>query len=200
MSLPPAKPPSDLRSIPPGVVVDTSVVTAIGKPDNDKNRAFAKLFTEADATACVPPSVLEEIEGDSGRAYDAPVRVLHGEKYGWMKRVPPFNGGAQYRNGPVASAIADSVRKRMADRFDKPEHEVEKTDTFLPGVAIQLLASGEYDSAGVLIKDKHAAEAAYTVLENTVYEDLIRIYRGSPFIEFVVEWAGEGYSSDPGIY
>jgi len=200
MSLPPEAPPTDPASIPSGVVVDTSVVSAIGNPDAEKNRALAKLFEAASATACIPPCVVDEIEGESGRAYEAPVRVLHGERQGWMERVPAFTDGAQYRNGPVASHVADRVRERMADRFDVPEHEVEKTDTLLPGVAVQLLASGEYGRTGVLIKDRHAAEAAHTVLENTEYEGLIRIYRGKPFIEWSVDWAGAESSSDRGIY
>lgn len=140
MSLPPEQPPTDLASIPSGVVVDTSVVSAIGKPDNDRYRAVAKLFSEAGATACVPPCVMDELEGDDGRSYEAPARVLHGERQGWMRRVPPFTNGAQYRNGPVAGRVADRIRERMADRFGRQEHEVEKTDTLLPGVAIQLLA------------------------------------------------------------
>lgn len=200
MPLPPEEPPTDPASIPSGVVVDTSVVSAIGKSDTDKNRAVAKLFTTAGAIACVPPCVIDELEGDDGRAYEAPTRVLHGERQGWMKRVPAFTDGAQYRNGPVASRIADRVRGRMADRFDTPEHEVETTDTLLPGVAVQLLASGEYDRVGVLIKDRHAAEAAHAVVRNTEYEELIRVYRGKPFIEFAVEWAGDEYSADRGIY
>jgi hypothetical protein len=200
MSLPPEEPPTDPASIPSGVVVDTSVVSAMGNPGTDKNRAFAKLFTAADATACIPPCVVDEIEGETGRAYEAPTRVLHGERRGWMERVPAFTDGAQYRNGPVASHVADRVRERIAGRFDVPEHEVEKTDTLLPGVAVQLLASGEHDRTGVLIKDRYAAKAAHTVLENTVYEELIRIYRGKPFIEWGVDWAGEEASSGRGIY
>ena len=200
MSLPPERPPTDPASLPSGVVVDTSVVSAIGRSDTDKNRAVAKLFTTADATACVPPCVIGELENDDAKTYDAPVRVLHGEQQGWMKRVPAFTDGAQYRNGPVASHVADRVRGRIADRFNRPEHEVETTDTLLPGVAVQLLASGEYDRVGVLLKDKHAAEAAHAVLKNTEYEELIRVYRGKAFIKFAVEWAGEEDSDDRGIY
>lgn len=197
MTLPPERPPTDIHSIPSAVVLDTSVVSAIGRPDNDKYLAFAELFTEAEAVCHVPCCVMDELDADTGREYDAPVRIHHGEMENWMSRGPSFDGGAQYANGPTAGTVADRIRRRMADKFDVSEHEVEKVDTLLPGIAVQLLAL-DINRTGVVIKDKHAAEAAYTVLQDSPYENLIRIYRGKTFIEFATERTG--HQPDRGIY
>jgi|APHM01.1.fsa_nt_gi hypothetical protein len=195
MSLPPDQPPTDVESIPSAIVLDTSVVSAIGRPTNAKYLAFADLFTTANSVGHIPQCVMDELN-DVPQGYAAHARIHHGVKQGWMSRGPSFSSGAQFANGPTASTVADAVRARMADTFGVREDEVEKVDTLLPAIAVQLLA--ENDRAGVVIKDKHAAQAAHTVLEGGTYEDLIRIYRGKQFIEFATGWSER--STDPGIY
>lgn len=197
MSVPPEEPPTDVASLPPAVVLDTSVVSALGRPDNSKYLAFAEVFDEAETVGHIPPCVMEELTHGTGRTYGAHTTVYHGTREGWMQRGPPFDGGGQYANGPTASSVSDSIRERMADKYSVEEHEVEKVDTLLPGIAIQLLGN-DNDRTGVVVKDKDAANAAYTVLRDTPYEDLIRIYRGKPFIEFATERSER--SPNRGIY
>jgi len=154
MDLKPENPPTDAASIPKAVIFDTSVLSAIGKPTAPAYRATERLFLEHNITAYIPPCVIGEIHPESDPDIKLKPRILEAKNTGWMAEAKEFNELSQYNDGPKATEISDRVRTRMADGLrGVSEDEVEKTDTLLPGIAIQLLAGGEANRVGIAIKD-----------------------------------------------
>lgn len=67
------------------MVIDTSVVIAIGTPDNEKYRALEQYVTRNGITVRVPDYVASEL-GDSPRRLPVPARESAGRTGCWLGR------------------------------------------------------------------------------------------------------------------
>lgn len=140
------------------VVIDTSVVIAIGRPDNEKYRALEQYMTRHDITVRVPDYVAAEL-GESPGPYQYQHESLQtAQDTGWIKPI-----SVDFDDSTV-SKVMDRTRERMTtlSADDVSEDEIEKTDTVLAGVAYQL-AQGD-QSVGVLVSDSIAEQAISDVL------------------------------------
>ena len=96
--------------LPPGsvVVIDTSVLIALGKPENEKFQRFEAHVTQNDITVRVPGYVAEEL-GDAPKGYQHQRERLRAAcDAGWLTSV-----AVDFEN-PEVSDIVDRTRGRMA--------------------------------------------------------------------------------------
>lgn len=161
------------------VVIDTSVVIAIGRPDNEKYRALEQYATRNNITVRVPDYVASEL-GESPDPYQYQHESLQAaQDAGWIRPV------SVDFDDPTVSAVIDRTRERMASLSadDVTEDEIEKTDTVLAGVAYQL-AQNE-GSVGVLVSDGVAEHAISDVLAAEGCE--CTVVEGREFVKTLVD-------------
>ena len=129
-------------------LVDTNLFVAIGGPTNSKYRALREYVRRRDLVLEVPRRVEREL---STMHYSN--RVETAVEEGWAERIDPPS--------PTDSNAVDAmdfVRREIANRTDKDEHDVEKADTALAGLAVERLERGD-ESVAVLTDDRVAARA-----------------------------------------
>lgn len=146
------------------ILVDANVFYAIGAPSNPKYQAFRRETKHANAVLKLPERVLKEL----GRR-DQP-RIQTALDGGWIEIVetPPV------RDGDAVNA-SDIARRTMAAATGSPEHEIEKTDTIIAGIAIQYLREVEYERVTVITDDKTAKEGIETAFYAQGYDDSIAV-------------------------
>ncbi len=113
------------------VIIDSSVLFAIGAPDNEKYQAFQRFVTQRELSVYIPTHVAEEL-GEAPDAYTFHrERLRAAQEAGWLERAE-----IDYKN-PNVSEVIDRMRNRMVNLSadDVSEDEVEKTDTVLGGLA-----------------------------------------------------------------
>lgn len=129
-------------------LVDTNLFVAIGGPTNSKFHALREYVRDRDVVLKVPPRVEREL---STMHYGDRVDVAVEE--GWAERIDPPSP-----TDPDAVAAMDFVRREIAKQTDKDEHEVEKADTALAGLAVEYLERNDAPVA-ILTDDRVAASA-----------------------------------------
>lgn len=161
------------------MVIDTSVVIAIGTPDNEKYRALEQYVTRNGITVRVPDYVASEL-GDSPDVYQYRHESLQAaQDAGWVEPI------SVSFDDPAVSAVIDRTRERMASLSaeDVTEDEIEKTDTVLAGVAYQLTQTEA--SIGVLVSDRVAERAIADVLSAEGCD--VTIVKGREFLKTLTE-------------
>lgn len=147
------------------VLVDANIFYAIGRPSNPQYRRFRSAVRNAGVVCKLPRRVIGEL-GGSGTD-----RVRTALDEGWATIIdapPPTDGDAV--------AASDIARRTIANETDQDEHEVEKTDGILAGLAIQYVR--DHSTTGVIVLTDD--QPAKTGIENAVraqgYTDAITVY------------------------
>lgn len=174
------------EALPPDslVVIDSSVLIAMGGPANEKYRAFERYVNRRNVTVRMPDAVAEEL-GESPAEYGFQRdRLRAAQDAGWLEQ-----GQIEFSN-PRVSAIVDRTRARMAtlSADDVTEDEIERTDTVLAGLAFQY-AVGTDTPVTVLVSDAVAEQAISDVLSATEVDDSIAVVEGRALLNTLV--AGE---------
>ena len=163
-------------------IIDSSVLFAIGAPDNEKYQAFQRFVTQRELSVYIPTHVAEEL-GEAPDAYTFHrERLRAAQEAGWLERAE-----IDYENPNVSEAI-DRTRKRMVNLSaeDVSEDEIEKTDTVLAGLAYQY---GTHPQAHVtvFVSDGIAEEAIRDVLSAMDIENRILVVEGRQFIQDLLD-------------
>lgn len=108
------------------VLVDTNVFFAIGGPSNAKHRRFRSAIRTAEASCRLPQRVVTELGGPETDRIEAALSA------GWVEIADPLD----QTDGDVVAAT-DIARRTIASETGRPEHEIEKADTTLAGLAVQ---------------------------------------------------------------
>jgi hypothetical protein len=169
--------------IPPDstAIIDSSVLFAMGGPDNKRYRAFEQFVTRRNITVYIPGYVAEEL-GESPEAYVYQrERLRAAQDAGWLA---PCRIDFSI---PRVAAVVDKTRKRMLNLSaeDVTEDEIEKTDTILAGVAYQY-ATGGATHVTVFVSDTIAEQAIEDVLAAVGSDDNTTIIDGRDFINTLV--------------
>jgi len=146
------------------VLVDTNVFVAVGDPENAKYQSLREYAIRRDLTLSVPRRVKRELS-----AMHIADRVESAVDDGWADVVAPPSP-----TDSAAVAAMDSVRREIARRSPKDEHEVEKADTVLAGLAIEYLKCRE-DQVFVLTDDTVAAKAITGAVKRQGFEDEVTV-------------------------
>ena len=108
------------------VLVDANIFYAIGRPSNPQYQRFRSAVQHAGVVCKLPQRVIGELGGSETD------RVRTALDEGWAEIIDapsPTDGDAV--------AASDIARRTIANETDQAEHEAEKTDAILAGLAIQ---------------------------------------------------------------
>lgn len=114
------------------VLADTNLFVAVGGPEKPKYQRLRSFVRRRRVTLQVPQRVVDELS-TMHVADRAEVAVDEG----WATVVDP----PAPSHGDAVAAM-DFVRREIARRSEKDEHEVEKADTVFAGLAIEFLQQG----------------------------------------------------------
>jgi hypothetical protein len=162
-------------------IIDSSVLFAMGGPNNEKYSAFEEFVTRRGLTVKVPEQVAEEL-GESPEAYAYQrERLRAAQNAGWLE-----SGRIDFSN-PRVSEVVDKTRKRMVNLSadDVTEDEIERTDTVLAGLAYQY-ATGGATHVAIFVSDRIAEQAIEDVLSATDVSDTTAVIEGRAFLEELV--------------
>jgi hypothetical protein len=156
------------------VIIDASVLIAVGGPENEKFQALAEYATQRDLVLQLPRRVLGEVDESPSTYEPQRARVRAALDQGWMVIAPT----PDYTSSTVAG-VMDAVRARMADKADSRDDIVEKTDTALAGLAVHLLTTDPgVEIVTILMADTGAVAAMRDVFSARSYDDSISIVDG----------------------
>lgn len=161
-------------------IVDTCVFVACGRTDNPKFRGLASEAKRQDATFRIPPRVYEELGGDPETDVygSGSLPIDHAIQAGWATVTDP----PDYTDSTV-SRVMDDARRFIAAKTDRSEDGVEKTDTAVVGVAVQLLNEGRAGSVVIYTGDKPAGNAAEQIIPRYGFDaDQIQWIDGNEFV------------------
>lgn len=162
-------------------LVDTCVFVACGQADDPK---FRRLYTEAerrDTTFLIPPRVYEELGGDGETdAYPSgSLPIESAIQAGWVS----VTDAPDYTDSTV-SQVMDQTRRFIATETDRAEDTVEKTDTALVGLAVQLLAEGRAEKVHIYTGDQPAGKAAEQIIPKHSFDpEQIEWIDGNEFVD-----------------
>jgi len=147
------------------VLVDTNVFFAVGRPSNRKYDRFRREVERTETTLKLPRRVVGELGGSETE------RVRTALDEGWAEIVdaPDLEDGD-------ALAASDIARRTIANETGRPEHEVEKADTVLAGLAVQYLRDRSVQRIVVLTADLPARKGIANAAENQGYADAVSVY------------------------
>ena len=146
------------------VLVDTNVFVAVGEPENAKYQSLRDYANQRALLLLIPQRVRQELT-----AMHVANRVEHAVENGWAELVEPPSP-----THSAAVAAMDTVRREIARRSDKDEHEVEKADTVLAGLAIEFHQRRDAD-VFVLTDDRVAGAAIRQAVRQQGYDDAIHV-------------------------
>lgn len=146
------------------VLVDTNVFVAVGGPDNPKYGQLREFTRGHDVVLSVPERVVREL-----RTMHAADRVERAIEEEWAEIVEPPSPTAT-----DAVAAMDAVRREIVNRTQKDEHEVEKADTVLAGIAIEYL-NRRSGTVVILTDDRVAAGAIERVIEQRGHGNAVTV-------------------------
>ncbi|POG55245.1 hypothetical protein [Haloferax marisrubri] len=154
------------------VLADTNLFVAVGGPENPKFQKLQKFAARHQLTLQVPQRVVEELS-----TMHIADRVEMAIEEGWATKINP---PSPTDSGAVAAM--DYVRREIARKSGKNEHEVEKADTVFAGLAIEFLRSG-HSRVVVLTDDKIAAAAIEGAVKQQRYGESILVLRRSDIMD-----------------
>jgi hypothetical protein len=147
------------------VLVDANIFFAIGHPSNPKYTRFRSAVRNAGVVCKLPQRVIGELGGPKTD------RVQAALDEGWAEIIDapsPTDGDAV--------AASDIATRTIANETGKPEHEVEKTDAILAGLAVQYVRDRSTAGVVVLTDDKPARKGIENAVTAQGYTDVISVY------------------------
>lgn len=162
-------------------IVDTCVFVACGRPDDPKFRGLATAAKRRDAPFLIPPRVYEELGGDHETdVYESgALPIERAIQAGWVTVTEP----PDYTDSTVAR-VMDDARRFIATETDRSEDSVEKTDTAVVGLAVQLLNEGRAETVRIYTGDQPAGNAAMHIIPRYGFDaDQIEWIDGNSFVD-----------------
>lgn len=147
------------------VLVDANIFYAIGHPSNPQYQRFRSAVQNAGVVCKLPRRVIGELGGQETD------RVRTALDEGWAEIInspSPTDGDAV--------AASDIARRTIASETGQAEHEVEKTDAILAGLAIQYVRDRATVGVVVLTDDKPARKGIKNAVRAQGYTDAITVY------------------------
>lgn len=164
-------------------IADTGVFVRCGGPDNEKFQRLRRALRQAGVSLLIPQRVYEELGGDpTTETYPSgSIPYADGFEEEWITVAEELD----YTN-PLVSTVMDEARRFIANETDRSEDFIEKTDTALVGLAVQLLDTTAAETIVLLTTDKPAGRAAEALLSNHGFSDQIEYrYASEDYLETI---------------
>jgi hypothetical protein len=150
------------------VFIDSSVLISCGRRGSTGFQALAREARRRDTVFRISPQVYAEVTGDSApdtyTSDEPPVEEALQE--GWMK----VTESPSYSDSDVSN-VMDQARNFIASSSNRSEDVVEKADTEIVGLALELLLDGTTDRVTVVTNDIPLGEAAESLIPKYGFDD-----------------------------
>ena len=158
-------------------VADTGLFIECGRQQNNKYTALERFTKRNDLVFVVPQRVYGELGAAPDRSTPGQTPIDSAIDAGWVRVADE----PDYTNSTV-SRVMDDVRSFIARTSNRDEDRIEKADTALAGVAVELL-QGTYDLVCVVTTDVDAGEGVVAALEANGFEDRGQFKNGFELID-----------------
>lgn len=159
-------------------VADSGFLIACGRQQNPKYTALERFARQREITFVIPERVYEELGGVPDRSTPGKTPVNSAIETGWMRVADPLD----YTDVTV-SAVMDHVRSFIARTSNRSEDRIEKADTALAGVSVQLLTQTDADFLYLVTTDTDAGRGVVAALDGHGFEGQVEYRNGFEFIE-----------------
>ena len=126
--------PFDLYQESVAWVADTGLFIVCGRQQNNKYTALERFARQNDLTFVIPQRVYDELGGAPDRSTPGQTPINSAIDAGWVTVADEVD----YTNSTV-SQVMDDVRSFIARSSNRNEDQIEKADTALAAVAVELL-------------------------------------------------------------
>lgn len=158
-------------------VADTGLFVACGRQQNTKYTILERFAQRNDRTFVIPRRVYEELGGAPDRSTPGQAPIDSAIDAGWVS----VAAEPEYTDSTV-STVMDVARSFVARSSNRDEDQIEKADTALAAVAVELL-QGEHDFVCIVTTDIDAGEGAVAALEATGFGNQAQFENGFEFID-----------------
>lgn len=187
--------PLTVGPLPPALVLDTSFLRTLGGPNRDRYQSFTSHVQTADLQLFLTEKVVTELNEQSG--YIGGDWLGLSETTDWVEQLGPVQPGVHVHDGPRAGEVMDWAHRRLASVEQEDPDDLRRTDAALAGAAVMILGSRPPETVGIILDDRNAEDALETALQNTYYEDRIRVLDIWSVVEYVETIDSESlYGSD----
>ncbi|WP_049946407.1 hypothetical protein [Halalkalicoccus jeotgali] len=161
-------------------VADSGLFIACGRQENTKYTALERFATHNQITFIIPQHVYEELNSAPAQSTPGQIPIDSAITSGWVTVADDLD----YTNSTV-STVMDRTRSYIANSSNRSEDQIERADTALAGVAIQLLLQGPASSVCLLTTDADAGQGVVTAIEAAGFTDQITLKDGFELIESI---------------
>jgi hypothetical protein len=158
-------------------VADTGLFVACGRQQNNKYTALERFARQNDLTFVIPQRVYDELGGAPDRSTPGQTPINSAIDADWVTVADEPN----YMDSTVSN-VMDDVRSFIARSSDRDEDQIEKADTALAAVAVELL-QGEKELVCIVSTDIDAGDGVVAALEANGFEDRAQFRDGFKFID-----------------
>ena len=171
--------PFDLYQESVAWVADSGLFIACGRQRNNKYTALERFAQRNDLMFVIPQRVYEELGGAPDRSTPGQTPINSAIAAGWVTVADE----PDYTNSTV-SKIMDDVRSFIARSSNRDEDQIEKADTALAAVAVELL-QGKNEYVCVVTTDVDAGEGVVASLEANGFQNRTKFKNGFELIEAI---------------
>jgi hypothetical protein len=172
--------PFDLHQESVAWVADTGLFIACGRQQNTKYTALERFAQRNDLTFVIPQRVYEELGGAPERSTPGQTPINSAIDAGWVTVADEPN----YTNSTV-SQVMDDVRTFIARSSNRDEDQIEKADTALAAVAVELLQGGN-EFVCIVTTDVDAGEGVVASLEANGFQNRSQFKNGFELIDEII--------------
>jgi len=153
-------------------VADTGLFIACGRQQNNKYTALERYAQQNDIRFVIPQRVYDELGGAPDRSTPGQTPINSAIDTGWVTVADE----PDYTNSTV-SQVMDDVQSFIARSSNRDEDQIEKADTALAAIAVELL-HGDSDFVCIVTTDIDAGEGVVASLEANGFENRAQFKNG----------------------
>ena len=157
-------------------VADTGLFIACGRQQNNKYTALERYARQNDLRFVIPQRVYDELGGAPDRSTPGQTPINSAIDAGWVTVADE----PDYTNSTV-SQVMDDVQSFIARSSNRDEDQIEKADTALAAVAVELL-QGDNEFVCIVTTDVDAGEGVVASLESCGFENRAKFKNGFELI------------------
>ncbi|RQG90928.1 hypothetical protein [Natrarchaeobius chitinivorans] len=158
-------------------IADSGLFIACGRRQNNKYAALERFAAQNDLTFVIPQRVYDELGEAPDRSTPGQTPINSAIDAGWVR----IADAPDYTKGTV-SRVMDDVRTFIARSSNRTEDQIEKADTALAAVAVQLLEEGACHIC-LVTTDVDAGEGVVAALGANGLENRVQFKNGFELID-----------------